>query len=236
MLWPAFSGRFLAASSALLVWLGVCHAQTTKAPGATAPAAATKSTSHPASSKSSHSSTSQSSSSHGSSSVHHAASSHHPAAVASHGKTKSKKHKRAVSWRNRGQQKIDSQRAHDIQEALIREHYLDGTPSGTWDDATQKAMQKYQADHGWQSTMTPDSRALIHLGLGPDHAHLLNPESAMTMTGGGDPPHASAVSPAASPSVPVTSTPLPAGDPAPGDQPKGDHLKDDQSKEDQPQK
>jgi hypothetical protein len=41
-------------------------------------------------------------------------------------------------------------------------------------------MQKYQADHGWQSKQVPDSRALIKLGLGPDHEHLLNPESAMT--------------------------------------------------------
>jgi hypothetical protein len=30
-------------------------------------------------------------------------------------------------------------------------------------------MQKYQADHGWQTRLTPDSRALIALGLGPDH-------------------------------------------------------------------
>jgi hypothetical protein len=41
-------------------------------------------------------------------------------------------------------------------------------------------MQKYQADHGWQSKQVPASRALIKLGLGPDHEHLLNPESAMT--------------------------------------------------------
>jgi hypothetical protein len=41
-------------------------------------------------------------------------------------------------------------------------------------------MEKYQADNGWQSKEIPDSRALIKMGLGPDHAHLLNPESAMT--------------------------------------------------------
>ncbi len=41
-------------------------------------------------------------------------------------------------------------------------------------------MQKYQADNGWQSKTTPDARALIKMGLGPDHDHLLNPESAMT--------------------------------------------------------
>ena len=41
-------------------------------------------------------------------------------------------------------------------------------------------MQRYQADNGWQSKSVPDSRALIKLGLGPNHDHLLNPESAMT--------------------------------------------------------
>jgi hypothetical protein len=86
---------------------------------------------------------------------------------------------RKASWR-RGQQKIDPQRARDIQEALIREHYLEGTPSGVWNDASQKAMERYQADNGWQTKVIPDSRALIKLGLGPDPEHLLNPESAMT--------------------------------------------------------
>ncbi len=28
-------------------------------------------------------------------------------------------------------------------------------------------MVKYQTDNGWQSKITPDSRALIKLGLGP---------------------------------------------------------------------
>jgi predicted nucleic acid-binding protein len=83
--------------------------------------------------------------------------------------------------KTRGQQGIDSDRAREIQEALIREHYLQGAPSGAWDATTQAAMQRYQADQGWQSKTTPDSRALIKLGLGPSHDHLLNPESAMTM-------------------------------------------------------
>jgi hypothetical protein len=93
-------------------------------------------------------------------------------------KKKKKSHKKVSS--RHGQQKIDPERARAIQTALIREHYLDGKASGVWDDTSQKAMQKYQADHGWQSKTTPDSRALIKLGLGPDHDHLLNPESAMT--------------------------------------------------------
>jgi len=94
---------------------------------------------------------------------------------------KSKKSRKSVSkGRTHGQQKIDSKRTEEIQEALIREHYLDGKPTGIWNDATQQAMQKYQADNNWQSKTTPDARALIKLGLGPDHDHLLNPESAMT--------------------------------------------------------
>jgi hypothetical protein len=88
----------------------------------------------------------------------------------------------------RGQQAIDSARAREIQTALLREHYMQGQPSGTWDATTQAAMQRYQADHGWQSKTTPDARALIELGLGPSHDHLLNPESAMTAApAAGDP-------------------------------------------------
>ena len=80
----------------------------------------------------------------------------------------------------RGQQKIDPERAQAIQEALIREHYMSGEPARTWNQASEDAMRRYQADHGWQAKEVPDSRALIRLGLGPSHDHLLNPESAMT--------------------------------------------------------
>jgi peptidoglycan hydrolase-like protein with peptidoglycan-binding domain len=97
----------------------------------------------------------------------------------SHGKKGSK-----YSSKKRGQQAIDSGRARQIQTALIREHYMQGEPSGSWDGATQAAMKRYQADQGWQSKQIPDSRALIKLGLGPSHDHLLNPESAMTSAPG----------------------------------------------------
>ena len=82
--------------------------------------------------------------------------------------------------RQKGQQKIDPVRSREIQEALIREHYMEGTASGVWDAKSEGAMERFQADNGWQSKSVPDSRALIKLGLGPDHEHLLNPESAMT--------------------------------------------------------
>ena len=80
--------------------------------------------------------------------------------------------------RSHGQRGIDQQRTTEIQSALIREHYLSGEPSGAWDSATRDAMTRYQAANGWQTKLTPDSRALIKLGLGPDHKGLLNPETA----------------------------------------------------------
>jgi hypothetical protein len=41
-------------------------------------------------------------------------------------------------------------------------------------------MVRFQQDHGWQTKMVPDARALIELGLGPRNDNLINPESAMT--------------------------------------------------------
>lgn len=67
----------------------------------------------------------------------------------------------------KGQRQIEPDRAREIQEALIREHYLTPPASGQWDSTTETAMQKFQSDHGWQTRLTPDSRALIKLGLGP---------------------------------------------------------------------
>jgi len=77
-----------------------------------------------------------------------------------------------------GQQSIDQARTIEIQQALIREHYLDGEPTGEWDRATQDALTRFQGANHWQTKIIPDSRALIKLGLGPSHQNLLNPESA----------------------------------------------------------
>jgi len=85
--------------------------------------------------------------------------------------------KRKSSWKKKGQQGIKPERAMEIQQALIRERYLTGEPSGVWDARSQAAMMKYQADNGWQTKEIPDSRALIKLGLGPNYSSetLLNP-------------------------------------------------------------
>jgi peptidoglycan hydrolase-like protein with peptidoglycan-binding domain len=76
--------------------------------------------------------------------------------------------------RARGQQAIEPERVTQIQQALIREHYLTGEANGKWDATTVAAMQKYQADHGWQTKLMPDSRALMTLGLGPDYSTAIN--------------------------------------------------------------
>jgi peptidoglycan hydrolase-like protein with peptidoglycan-binding domain len=87
------------------------------------------------------------------------------------------KHAAAKVTKLHGQQTIAPERATEIQTALIREHYLTGEPTGKWDAETQAAMTKYQADQGWQTKIAPDSRALIKLGLGPNHANALNATS-----------------------------------------------------------
>jgi Putative peptidoglycan binding domain len=188
---PAALARFLTLVWALLLVAALAHAQTTQS----SDQPASKSTWHPTSAK--------------------------PVAKSLPQKTAAKhktSHRTTANWRKRGQQKIDADRATEIQQALIRERYLSGMPSGAWDDATQKAMQRYQGDNGWQNKSTPDARALIKLGLGPDHQHLLNPDSAMTTAAqpeGRPAGSTTAPSPVARPRAPVPSAvPAPSPDPA----------------------
>lgn len=61
---------------------------------------------------------------------------------------------------------MDPARASAIQAALIQKGYLYGEPTGVWDAQSVSAMQKLQGENGWQTKWTPDSRALIKLGLG----------------------------------------------------------------------
>jgi hypothetical protein len=96
------------------------------------------------------------------------------------GKVHRTKSRRRGSWKKRGQKNIDDQRCRAIQEALVREKYLDGEPTGHWDDRSKAAMEKYQQDNGWQTKVVPDSRAIIKLGLGPSNEGLINPDTAAT--------------------------------------------------------
>lgn len=83
-------------------------------------------------------------------------------------RSSTRKAKRTKASRIHGQRVIDSNRAAEIQKALVQQKYLSGAPSGQWDAQTQVAMRQYQSDHGWQTKLMPDSRALISLGLGPN--------------------------------------------------------------------
>jgi hypothetical protein len=165
--WPSIIGWLALVSCFFLPVIALGQADTTSHSSTdkkSASSAKTRSTSH---SVASHTS-----------SATHSTTQRKTSAVAS---SRSGKGKRSRSKRTaRGQQKIDPQRAEEIQEALVREHYMTGEPTGKWDQSSEDALRRYQADHGWQSKTVPDSRALISLGLGPNHDHLLNPESAMT--------------------------------------------------------
>ena len=102
---------------------------------------------------------------------------HKPASLTSTHKSHSRVVTRKTS-RVRGQQAIQPERVTEIQQALIREHYLTGDATGNWDSTTQAAMQKYQADQGWQTKLMPDSRAIKKLGLGPDYSNAINAQNS----------------------------------------------------------
>jgi peptidoglycan hydrolase-like protein with peptidoglycan-binding domain len=130
--------------------------------------------------------------------THHASTTRHRASAAnghasassSHGKRHARKGSPKAA-RPRGQQAIEPGRVTEIQQALIREHYLTGEANGQWDAATKAAMEKYQADQGWQTKLTPDSRALKKLGLGPDYSNAINAKKANFT----EPPPASTIPP-----------------------------------------
>jgi hypothetical protein len=94
-------------------------------------------------------------------------------------------------------QGISPERATQIQTALIKAGYLTGTPSGTWDAQTQAAMEKLQADNGWQTKLVPDSRAIIKLGLGSSTA----PATVFANT-----PSEELAAPVVAPETPAAST------------------------------
>ena len=105
-----------------------------------------------------------------------AASSHSKKHSSSH--THRTHHASRQSHRIRGQQTIQPERITQIQQALAKAHYLDEDPNGNWDSVTKSAMQKYQADQGWQTKLMPDARALVKLGLGPDYSDAINAEGS----------------------------------------------------------
>ena len=60
---------------------------------------------------------------------------------------------------------IPSERATEIQKALIKAGYMDGPPSGQYDDATIQAIKQYQSANGLPQTGTPSALLLKKLGV-----------------------------------------------------------------------
>ncbi len=86
------------------------------------------------------------------------------------------------------------ERIEQIQGALIEKGYLDGKPSGRWDERTRAAMRSFQQANGFDATGLPEAKTLMKLGLGP---HPLPPglasapaesSSSSNSPSGGDPP------------------------------------------------
>ena len=149
----------------------------------------------PASASHSHSATNRGVSS-SAKSVHHAAgkstgrastvsaakgASNHAGTYASQRKGTTGRSRSSRSVRSRttsGQQRLARlhlapERVQEIQQALIRDGYLQGDASGEWDATTRQAMLRYQTMHGFPPTGLPEAKSLMKLGLGP---HPLSPE------------------------------------------------------------
>jgi len=96
---------------------------------------------------------------------------------------------------------LDPGRVQEIQQALIREGYLQGDPNGSWDVRTRSAMLHYQTDHGFPPTGLPEAKSLMKLGLGPHPLPAeLDPGLARASA-----PDAAKGDPAAEPVVPPTT-------------------------------
>ena len=80
----------------------------------------------------------------------------------------------ARNWQPRaltGQQRLarlhlQPERVQQIQQALIREGYLQGDASGQWDSRTREAMLRYQTMNGFPPSGLPEAKSLMKLGLG----------------------------------------------------------------------
>jgi hypothetical protein len=60
---------------------------------------------------------------------------------------------------------IPSERVTEIQNALIKAGYLDGPPSGQYDEPTIDAMKRFQSKSGMSGTGMPSALALKKLGV-----------------------------------------------------------------------
>lgn len=96
-------------------------------------------------------------------------------AEAEAGPTTKAKQRRRRRRRPRGQQRPTVERIQEIQQALIREGYLEGKPTGRWDSKTRAAMIRLQEENGFPANGKIDARSLVKLGLGSETAGVAAP-------------------------------------------------------------
>jgi peptidoglycan hydrolase-like protein with peptidoglycan-binding domain len=80
-----------------------------------------------------------------------------------------------VARRPRVQTVPTRDRVVEIQNALAREGFYSGKPSGRWDVATSKAMKEFQTSKGLTSTGKLGAQSLQKLGMGSEIAGLAAP-------------------------------------------------------------
>jgi peptidoglycan hydrolase-like protein with peptidoglycan-binding domain len=112
--------------------------------------------------------------------THHSSKSSTAASSTTHnksGNSKSSSH-RKTSRREPKQKAPTPQRIEEIQSALSRDGYYQGSPNGKWDSGTVDAMRRFQQEHGISPTGKLDAMSLQKLGLGSDVAGLGAPRAA----------------------------------------------------------
>jgi len=85
------------------------------------------------------------------------------------------KKKKAAAPRSRRQLAPEPARIKEIQQALAREGFYRGEPTGKWDDATVDAMKNFQQARGLLPTGKIEALSLQKLGLGSSIAGLAPP-------------------------------------------------------------
>jgi len=78
--------------------------------------------------------------------------------------------RRTAARRPRVQTAPTRERIVEIQNALAREGFYSGKPSGRWDEATSEAMRKFQTARGLTATGKLGALSLQKLGLGSEVA------------------------------------------------------------------
>jgi peptidoglycan hydrolase-like protein with peptidoglycan-binding domain len=79
-------------------------------------------------------------------------------------------------------------RISEIQSALVRGGYYQGSPNGKWDSNTVAAVQKFQSANGIEANGKLDAPTLQKLGLGSGIAGVSAPKAAAPPSSQNSPP------------------------------------------------